>query len=98
MHLRRDALVQQIDVALVRDKLLACSLNQLQQALDTLRISARRRGLAAEHFYQRIVPAAAADRALRTQLIGHPFDDGTVVIIHAAHQPWIDREWNIAMP
>lgn len=91
------ALVHQIDVALVGRKLLARCLHQFEQALDADRETAGWRRLAAEHFHQRVVTAATANRPLRAELVGHPLEDRAVVIVHAAHQAWIDRVRNVAV-
>ena len=39
---------------------------------------------------QSIVASAGADGALGAQAVGHPFEDGTRVVIQAAHEPRVD--------
>ena len=46
--------------------------------------------LAAELLEQPVVAAAAADRALRAELVGDPLEDGQVVVVEAAHQARVD--------
>ena len=46
--------------------------------------------LAAELLDQRVVAAAAADRALRAEPVGDPLEHGEVVVVHAAHQARVD--------
>ena len=43
--------------------------------------------LAAELLEQSVVAAAAGNRALRAQAIGHPFEHRAVVIVESAHEP-----------
>ena len=48
------------------------------------------RPLAAELLEQAVVAAAAADGALRAEAVGHPLEDGQVVVVEAAHQARVD--------
>lgn len=44
----------------------------------------------AQHFDERIVASAAADRALGAELVGDPFEDRMVVVVKTADKSWID--------
>jgi hypothetical protein len=65
LQLRLFPLVHQVNVALVGRELLARCLHQFEQPLDADREATGRRRLAAEHFDQRVIAAATANRALR---------------------------------
>ncbi len=65
-------------------------LEQQQHAFDPHAPADRGRALAAELLEHAVVAAAAADGALRAEAIGHPLEDGQVVVVETAHQSRID--------
>ena len=68
--------------------------NELDHALSShCKANAGRRP-ASQHFDERIIPSASANRALSSELVCDPLEDRVVVVVKAAHQPRIDRVVN----
>ncbi|EJX03300.1 hypothetical protein EVA_08593 [gut metagenome] len=80
-----------IHVRLGARRHIAAFTHQFNHAFHPHRETDPRSRTAAEHFNERIVTTAAADRTLGAELIRNPFKDGMVVIIQTADKTGIDH-------
>ena len=85
------ALMRDVHVAIGASDRAARFLHQFDDAFGPHGKTDAGRGLAAQHFDERIVTTAAANRALRAQTVRDPFKDRVVVVVQTTHQTRIDR-------
>ena len=85
------ALVRDVNVARGNGLVSAGGTYEFDHALGTDGKARGRSSAAAQHFNERIVAAAAANRALTAELVRYPFKNRVVVVVKATHQTRINR-------
>ena len=80
-----------VDVGLGADRHAAAFTHEFDDALHAHGEAHAGGGTTAEHFNERVVATAAADRALGAELVRDPLEDRVVVVVEAAHEAGIDH-------
>src|SRR5690606_25016923 len=69
-------------------------LPQVEQALHAYRETYSRCWFAAQQFHQAVIPPTATNGALSTKTVGHPLENGQVVVVQPANEPRVQGVFN----